>query len=64
MSDFKLSLMARPAASSPARLIRRPEESFSIDLLKAFVELARCRRVLIDDTFVLMRIPMVQFLPE
>ena len=40
MSDFRFSLMARPAASSPARLIRRPELSFSIDLLNMLVEFA------------------------
>ena len=52
------SLMARPAASSAARLMRRPEESFSTDLPKFTAVALRLRCALRASTLVLMRIPI------
>ncbi len=57
--DFKDSEMASPAASSPARLIRRPLESFSMDLLYFTELLKRWRCVFRELTLVLMRSPIV-----
>jgi hypothetical protein len=49
------SEMARPAASSAARLIRRPEESFSIDFDSAVDVACRLRCALNASTFVFTR---------
>ena len=41
--DFRPSEMDRPAASSPARLMRRPVDSFSRDLERSFWVALRLR---------------------
>jgi hypothetical protein len=51
------SLMARPAASSAARLMRRPDESFSTDLPKAMAVIPRFRWALRASMLVLIRTP-------
>ncbi len=51
--------MDRPAASSAARLIRRPLDSFSSDLDIALSETERFRYAFIAETFELMRRLMV-----
>ncbi|CPU68074.1 Uncharacterised protein [Mycobacteroides abscessus] len=53
------SAIDRPAASSAARLIRRPDDSFSSDLLWLFWVLVRFRYVLSAETFVLTLKPMM-----
>ena len=52
---------ARPAASSPALLIRKPDESLAIELSSFICVMPRFRFAFKDATFVLMRIEM--FLP-
>jgi hypothetical protein len=49
------SEIARPAASSAARLIRRPDDSFSIDFDSAADVLTRLRCALNASTFVFTR---------
>ncbi len=49
------SEIARPAASSAARLMRRPDDSFSIDFDSAMEVLKRLRWALNASTFVFTR---------
>src|SRR5690242_18809440 len=46
--------MARPAASSEAELIRRPEDNRSSERFSEFVVSARCRWAFSDGTLVLI----------
>jgi hypothetical protein len=59
---FVRSLLAtdRPAASSDARLMRKPLESFSMLLLIDFSVPSNCLCVLIAATLVLMRSAMIE----
>ncbi len=61
--DFSPSEIARPAASSAARLMRRPLESFSSDLDRSFCVADRLRYAFSADTLVAICIPMM-FLRE
>ena len=58
------SEIARPAASSAARLMRKPDESFSSDLLRSFCVLDRLRYELTAAMFWLIERPMMIFLLE
>src|SRR5690554_209040 len=53
------SEIARPAASSAARLMRRPLDSFSNDFERSFCVLDRFRYALSAETLVLICIPMM-----
>src|SRR5688500_17891596 len=53
------SEMLRPAASSAARLMRKPEDSFSSDLAMAPSVTERFRYAFMAAMFWLMRIPMI-----
>jgi hypothetical protein len=55
-----LLAMARPAASSAARLMRKPLDSFSMLLFRLFSVPSNCRCALIAATLVLMRSAIVE----
>src|SRR6478609_7273251 len=56
------SEIARPAASSAARLMRKPDDSFSSDLLRSFCVLDRLRYELTAAMFWLIERPMMKLL--
>src|SRR5659263_146799 len=56
------SEIARPAASSAARLMRKPDDSFSSDLARSFCVLDRLRYELVAAMFWLIERPMMELL--
>ena len=60
---LKFSAMLNPAASSAARLIRYPEDSFSMDFPTARLLINRFLRALIAATFVL-RVKLISILHD